>query len=110
MIIRPAKKHLPASPFDAATKVSIPINDRFSKMMVSAVRYALGRRTYIVLDTVNYIKSVLPYLRRNDIHVTDIIEAEGEHRLGDECDVHDWLSLKEYIEDYVTGVIDDDKQ
>lgn len=112
MIIRPAKKHLPASPFDAATKVSIPINDRFSEMMVSAVRYALGRRTCIVYDTVNYIKSVLPYLTRKDVHViyTDIIEAEGENRLGDECDVHDWLSLKEYIEDYVTGVIDDDKQ
>lgn len=102
------KRHIPDGLHPSLT---IPASDRFSEMMVSAVRYALGRRTYIVHDTVNYIKSVLPYLRRNDIHIiyTDIIEAEGEHRLGDECDVHDWLSLKEYIEDYVTGVIDDDK-
>lgn len=102
------KRHIPDR---LRPSLTIPASDRFSEMMVSAVRYALGRRTYIVHDTVNYIKSVLPYLRRNDIHViyTDIIEAEGEHRLGDECDIHDWLSLKEYIEDYVTGVIDDDK-
>lgn len=80
--------------------------------MVSAVRYALGRRTYIVWDTVNYIKHVLPHLRRNDINViyTDIVEAESENRLGDDCDINDWLSLKKCIEDYVTGVVSDDKQ
>ena len=112
MIKRPAKKHLPSIPIDAMQSVSIPCDDRFSEMMVSAVRYALGRRTYIVWDTVNYIKHVLPYLRRNDINViyTDIVEAESENRLGDDCDIHDWLSLKKCIEDYVTGVVHDDKQ
>ena len=107
------KRHIPDGLHHVLyPSLTILASDMFSEMMVSAVRYALGRRTYIVHDTVNYIKSVLPYLRRKDVHViyTDIIEAEGEHRLGDECDVHDWLSLKEYIEDYVTGVIDDDKQ
>lgn len=91
--------------------VSVPCDERFSEMMVSAVRYALGRRNYIVSDTVSYIKHVLPYLIRNDIHViyTDIVEAESENRLGDDCDVHDWLSLKKCIEDYVTGVVSDDK-
>lgn len=112
MIKRPPKKHLPASPIDAMQSVSVPCNERFSEMMVSAVRYAIGRRTYIVYDTVNYIAHVLPYLQRNDIHViyTDIVEAESENRLGDECDVEDWMYLKKRIEDYVTGVIDDDKQ
>ena len=102
------RRHIPGGLHPSLT---IPASDRFSEMMVSAVRYALGRRTYIVHDTVNYIKSVLPYLRRKDIHViyTDIIEAEGEHRLGDECDVHDWLYLKKRIEDYTTGVVADDK-
>lgn len=105
MVRRTPKKHLPSSPIDAMQSVSVPCDERFSEMMVSAVRYALGRRTYIVCDTVNYIKHVLPYLRRNDIHViyTDIIEAESENRLGDDCDVKDWLVLKKYIEDYVTG-------
>lgn len=107
-ITRPPKKHLPGIPIDAMQSVSVPCDERFSEMMVSAVRYALGRRTYIVLDTVNYIKHVLPYLQRNDIHTiyTDIAKAESEKRLGDECDVKDWLALKRYIEDiedYVAG-------
>lgn len=112
MIKRPPKKHLPGSPIDAMMSISVPCDERFSEMMVSAVRYALGRRTYIVYDTVNYIVHVLPYLKRNDIKViyTDIVEAESENRLGDECDVEDWMYLKKRIEDYVTGVIDDDKQ
>jgi|GEM_PF-2070592 hypothetical protein len=107
MVKRPAKKHIPCSPIDAMQSVSVPCDERFSKMMVSAVRYALGRRTYIVWDTVNYIKHVLPYLQRNDVHTiyTDIAEAESEKRLGDECDVKDWLALKKYIEDYVSGGI-----
>lgn len=103
------KRHIPDG---LRPSLTIPASDRFSEMMVSAVRYALGRRTYIVRDTVNYIKHVLPHLQRNDINViyTDIIEAESENRLGDECDIHDWLSLKKCIEDYVTGVVSDDKQ
>lgn len=110
MVKRPAKKHLPSSPIGAMQSVSVPCDDRFSEMMVSAVRYALGRRNYIVSDTVSYIKHVLPYLTRNDIHViyTDIVEAESEDRLGDDCDVHNWLFLKKCIEDYVTGVVCDD--
>ncbi len=93
-------------------QISVPCDEQFSEMMVFAARYAIGRRTYAVSDTVNYIAHVLPYLTRNDINViyTDIVEAESENRLGDECDVEDWMYLKKRIEDYVTGVIDDDKQ
>lgn len=111
MVKRPAKKHLQSIPIEAMQSVSVPGDDKFSEMMVAAVRYALGRRNYIVSDTVSYIKHVLPYLIRNDIHViyTDIVEAESENRLGDDCDIHDWLSLKKCIEDYVTGVVSDDK-
>lgn len=110
MVKRPAKKHLPSSPIETMQSVSVPCGERFSEMMVSAVRYALGRRNYIVSDTVSYIKHVLPCLTRNDIHViyTDIVEAESEDRLGDDCDVHNWLFLKKCIEDYVTGVVCDD--
>lgn len=111
-VTRPKRRSIPGNPIDTMMSISVPCDERFSEMMVSAVRYALGRRTYIVYDTVNYIAHVLPYLQRNDIKViyTDIVEAESEKRLGDECDVEDWLYLKKRIEDYVTGVIDDDKQ
>lgn len=78
-------------------------NEKFSEMMVSAVRYALGRRTYVVSDTCGYIKHVLPLLTENDIGTIyrDIADAEREKRLGDECDVCDWLMLKKNIEDFM---------
>lgn len=87
--------------------ISVPCDEQFSEMMVFAARYAIGRRTYAVSDTVNYIAHVLPYLRRNDINVIykDIVEAESENRLGDECDVESWMYLKKRIEDYMTSVV-----
>ena len=44
MVKRPAKKHLPSGPIETMQSVSVPCDDKFSEMMVSAVRYALGRR------------------------------------------------------------------
>lgn len=78
-------------------------DEKFSEMMVSAVRYALGRKTYVVSDTCGYIKHVLPLLTENDIGTIyrDIADAEREKRLGDECDVCDWLMLKKNIEDFM---------
>nr|DAU85600.1 MAG TPA: hypothetical protein [Caudoviricetes sp.] len=88
-------------------QISVPCDEQFSEMMVFAARYAIGRRTYAVSDTVNYIAHVLPYLRRNDIKVIykDIVEAESENRLGDECDVESWMYLKKRIEDYTVGAV-----
>lgn len=110
-VTRPKRRSIPGSLADAMMSISVPCDENFSEMMVSAVRYALGRRTYIVFETVNYIKSVLPYLTRKAVHViyTDIVEAESENRLGDECDVEAWMYLKKRIEDYTTGVVADDK-
>lgn len=87
--------------------ISVPCDEQFSEMMVFAARYAIGRRTYAVSDTVNYIAHVLPFLRRNDINVIykDIVEAESENRLCDECDVESWMYLKKRIEDYTTRVV-----
>lgn len=44
MVKRPAKKHLQSIPIEAMQSVSVPCDDKFSDMMVSAVKYALGRR------------------------------------------------------------------
>lgn len=87
--------------------ISVPCDEQFSEMMVFAARYAIGRRTYAVPDTVNYIAHVLPFLRRNDIKViyTYIVEAESENRLGDECEVESWMYLKKRIEDYTAVVV-----
>ena len=40
----------------------IAIDETFGEMMVSAVRYALGRQTHIVGTTAGYITSILPHL------------------------------------------------
>ena len=41
---------------------TITIDETFGEMMVSAVRYALGRQTHIVSTTTGYIASLLPQL------------------------------------------------
>ena len=67
----------------------------YEHMMISALRYAIGRRTYIVDITVNYILSELPKLSYPCKHVM-IDDIEKGDRLGDECDREDWMGrLKE---------------
>lgn len=65
----------------------------YEHMLISALRYALGRRTYVVEITVDYIIKELPKLSEKckNIMIEDI-----EHPLygyGDECDRVDWMRL-----------------
>lgn len=64
----------------------------YEHMLISALRYALGRRTYIVELTVNYIIAELPKLSNfcKKIMIDDI---EGAFTYGDECDRQDWMRL-----------------
>ena len=64
----------------------------YEHMMISALRYAIGRRTYIVEITVNYILSELPKLSDPCKHVM-IDDIENAYSLGDECDIQDWMRL-----------------
>ena len=64
----------------------------YEHMMISALRYAIGRRTYIVEITVNYILSELPKLSDPCKHVM-IDDIENAYSLGDECDKADWMRL-----------------
>ena len=64
----------------------------YEHMMISALRYAIGRRTYIVEITVNYILSELPKLSGPCKHVM-IDDIENAYSLGDECDIQDWMRL-----------------
>ena len=43
----------------------IEIDETFGQMMLSAVRYALGRQTSIVSTTINYITYLIPKLDDN---------------------------------------------
>lgn len=64
----------------------------YEQMLISALRYALGRRTYIVEITVNFIINELHSLSDycKNIMIRDIETARS---YGDECDKEDWMRL-----------------
>ena len=68
----------------------------YEHMLISALRYALGRRTYIVELTCKYRESQMPILsdRCKDVMIKDI---ESQKNYGDECDREDWMRLLEKL-------------
>lgn len=65
----------------------------YEHILISALRYALGRRTYIVEQTVDYIIKELPKL---SFQCKRIMIHDIEHPLcgyGDPCDKEDWMRL-----------------
>ena len=75
--------------------MTIDINGRqedISAMLIGAERYALGRRTYIVQWTCEFIGNNLHLLTKGnkDVMIRDI---EGAWDYGDECDEQCWKAL-----------------
>ena len=70
----------------------------YEHMLISALRYALGRRTYIVELTCRYIEQQIPMLsdRCKDVIIKDI---ESQNNYGDECDREDWVRLLEKLKE-----------
>lgn len=89
------------------------IDDDFDEMMIWAVRYSIGRRTYAAGDTCRYVKSVLPYMNYKTLHAIkkDIEDHEDEsspfYGLGDECDKVEWLELKKEIVKQIGRMVED---
>lgn len=67
-------------------------NEDISMMLVSAERYALGRRTYIVGWTCEIIKKNMHLLSDKDKKVM-IRDLENPISYGDECDKQEWMLL-----------------
>lgn len=85
----------------------IDLDQNFEHMLISAVRYAIGRRTFIVKSTVDYILSLIPRLSFWCVNVMladlseEIKAAERMNRpeqLGDEIDRIQWDRLKNALE------------
>ena len=74
--------------------------DDISAMLVCAVRYSLGRRTYIVSWTCEFIRNNLHLLTDKDkqVMIKDIKEQE-KYGYGDECDKADWIKLLKTLEE-----------
>lgn len=68
-----------------------------SAMLVSAERYALGRRTYIVYWTYEFISKNLHLLTEKDKKVM-IRDIENAVSYGDDCDKKCWMNLLDNLE------------
>lgn len=100
----------------AGTKL---INDGDTQLIIlSAVRYAMGRQTYIVSVTCDWVRHHWNIIddRTRELIKRDINEAIAEHnrkgqndgapwtgRLGMEMDYKDWVKLSEWIGEQNNG-------
>lgn len=68
----------------------------YESVLICALRYTLGRRSYIVGIVTRYIISEIPKLSNKckKIMITDIEQAPS---YGDDCDKEDWILLLEKL-------------
>lgn len=74
----------------------------YEQIIISAVRYALGRMTYIVSVTVNYILEEIENNKLSDRCLNVIAEdIRSAKDLGMDCDEKEWLKLLDRIEEVI---------
>ncbi len=72
--------------------------DDLSMILVSAERYALGRKTYIVHWTCEFIQDNIHLLSDKDRQVM-IRDLESAISYGEDCDEKDWKKLLEVLKE-----------
>lgn len=74
----------------------------YEHIVISAERYALGRMTYIVEQTVNYILQEIEEDKLSD-QCLNIIrqDIKSTKNYGMDCDKKQWLKLLERIEEVI---------
>lgn len=74
----------------------------YEHIVISAVRYALERMTYIVELTVNYVLQEIENDKLSD-RCLDVIaeDIRSAKSLGMECDKEQWLKLLNRIEEVI---------
>lgn len=84
----------------------VAIDQSFEEILISAERYACGRRTYVVKDTVSYILALLPHLSnwcigvmQNDLKSEfGLVERSGRtDMLGDDCDYRQLVKFRDEL-------------
>lgn len=73
-------------------------SEDMSMILLTAERYALGRRTYIVEWTCEVIKNNIDLLTNKDIQVM-IRDIEEAYSYGDECDEAEWKALLKILKE-----------
>lgn len=78
----------------------------YENIVISAVRYALGRCTYIVNLTVNYvIKDIENNKLSNKCLCVILSDIQHTKNLGMDCDIKDWTMLKNKIMEVINESI-----
>lgn len=78
----------------------------YENIVISAVRYALGRCTYIVNLTVNYVIKDIENKRLSNKCLCIILsDIQHTKNLGMDCDIKDWTMLKNKIEEIINESI-----
>lgn len=77
-------------------------NSVYEQLLISAVRYALGRATYIVGTTTDEVMRVWGELSENTRMVIrrDVSEALDRGQVGMEMDDSRWRNLIGFVDDY----------
>lgn len=85
----------------------VPLDKDFENMIISATRYAFGRRTYIVDLTIGYVVNLLPLvsdwclaiLKKDYNSNKEMAERTNDYRFfGDECDKQDWFRFADKLQ------------
>lgn len=77
----------------------------FQDIVISALRYTLGRRTFITQSTADFIKEYPEIIDKRVKHVmlNDLNEyfnmRDNCYRIDDDCDYNTWLDLKKWLEE-----------
>ena len=86
--------------------MTIEIDKNFETILLCAVRYAIGRRTYIPSLVIDYITPLLPYLSywTLGLMAAEIIDHNYKGGLGDEkIDKPYWIDFLQRIEIEMEG-------
>ena len=78
---------------------SIEVDNIFGQMMVSAVRYALGRQTYIVSTTTRYIAAILPKIDNHNLACMERDIREAGNYGSETIDKPEWMSLLKVLQE-----------
>ncbi len=85
---------------------TVVLDKDLETMLISAMRYALGRRSYMVSLTVGFLIPLLPQLSDwcLNVMIRDLVEeytlaarVTSYSPLGDPCDVAEWDRMKEAL-------------
>ena len=80
------------------SNLTLPVNDDFESILICAIRYAIGRRTYMPKIVCDFIQPLIPYLSNKGMHVMISDIAERGDNLGDpNIDAPQWFRLKNAI-------------